>query len=97
MNPMHEPAGPAAPPDDPFAERLRQLSSDLSPGVRGACHFNAGNQAIALGASAADMAEGVGTSDGTVVCAVQAMGFEGMSDLKRALAHALAANPVNPA
>jgi DNA-binding MurR/RpiR family transcriptional regulator len=97
MNPMHEPAGPAEPPADPFAERLRQLGSGLSPGARRVSRFIADNRAIALGASAADLAERVGTSDATVVRAVQAMGFAGMSDLKRALADAFAANPVNPA
>jgi len=94
---MHEPAHSVELVADPFAERLRKCGPGLSPGARRVFRFIADNRAIALGASAAELAERVGTSDATVVRAIQAMGFGGMSDLKRTLADTLAANPVTPA
>jgi DNA-binding MurR/RpiR family transcriptional regulator len=94
---MREPANSAEATADPFAERLRELGPGMSPAARRVSRFIAGNRAIALGASAADLAERVGTSDATVVRAVQAMGFTGMPELKRALADALAGDPANPA
>jgi DNA-binding MurR/RpiR family transcriptional regulator len=94
---MRTPVNPAEATAEPFAERLRELGPGLSPGARRVSRYIADNPAIALGASAADLAERVGTSDATVVRAVQAMGFTGMPELKRALAEALAAKPASPA
>lgn len=93
-NPATNPIGITA---DSLAKRLREVGPDLSPGARRVARFIADNRAIALGASAADLAGRIGTSDATVVRAVQAMGFTGMADLKHALAEALAANSANPA
>jgi DNA-binding MurR/RpiR family transcriptional regulator len=97
MDPLHEPARLAEFAADPFAERLRECGPGLSPGARRVLRFIGDNRAIALRASAAELAERVGTSDATVVRAIQAVGFAGMSDLKRALADTLAVNPVTSA
>jgi DNA-binding MurR/RpiR family transcriptional regulator len=97
MDPLHEPARLAELAADPFAERLRECGPGLSPGARRVLRFIGDNRAIALRASAAELAERVGTSDATVVRAIQAMGFAGMSDLKRTLADTLAVNPVTSA
>lgn len=88
---------PAPTPSESLADRLRQAGTGLSPGARRVARFIADNRAIALGASAADLAERVGTSDATVIRAVQALGFTGMPELKRALAAALAEIPAGPA
>jgi DNA-binding MurR/RpiR family transcriptional regulator len=94
MDPVYASAEPDV---DSFTERLRGLGPSLSPGARRVSRFIENNRAIALGASAADLASRVGTSDATVVRAVQAMGFSGMADLRRALANTLATNQVTPA
>ncbi|MEO3473135.1 hypothetical protein AAFN86_14795 [Roseomonas sp. CAU 1739] len=52
---------------------------------------------LALALSAAELAGRTGTSDATVVRTVKALGFNGLSDLKRALAEAPAAAPTDPA
>lgn len=44
------------------------------------------NRAMVLASSAAQIAAQLGTSDATVIRAVQALGFDGLTDLKQALA-----------
>jgi DNA-binding MurR/RpiR family transcriptional regulator len=82
---------------DTFATRLNDVVQSLPPGMRRVARFISDNRAVSLGASAADLASRTGTSDATVVRTVQAMGFAGMADLKRVLADALMAKPVDPA
>ncbi len=54
------------------------------------------NRVAALAASAAEIAAESGTSDATVVRAVQALGFAGMGDLKQALLAAMAPEGSTP-
>lgn len=82
---------------DPFGERLGAAMPGLSPAARRVARFVADNRPLALSLSAAELATRTGTSDATVVRTVQAMGFGGLPELKRALATALAANPASPA
>jgi DNA-binding MurR/RpiR family transcriptional regulator len=82
---------------DLLAARLKDVAHSLPSGMRRVARFISDNRAVTLGASAANLASRTGTSDATVVRTVQAMGFAGMADLKRALADTLAADPTNPA
>ncbi len=95
---MHKPAADGASSEaDALGMRLRDAAATLSPGAQRIARFIAANRAVALGASAATLAERTGTSDATVVRTVQALGFDGMAELKRALADTLAATPSTPA
>ncbi len=78
-------------PPDAFAERLQ--NGALSPVARRVARFIAENRALALACSAAELAERTGTSDASVVRAVQALGFSGLPELRRALAASLGAGP----
>jgi len=91
------PAVQPAPPTDPFGDRLGAAMPGLSPTARRVARFVAENRPLALSLSAAELATRTGTSDATVVRAVQAMGFGGLPELKRELAAALAASPTTPA
>lgn len=82
---------------DPFGDRLGAALSSLSPAARRVARFLGENRALALALSAAELAGRTGTSDATVVRTVQALGFTGLPELKRALAEALAAGPSDPA
>jgi len=82
---------------DPFGDRLGAALSGLSPAARRVARFLGENRALALALSAAELAGRTGTSDATVVRTVQALGFTGLPELKRALAEALAAGPSDPA
>ena len=76
---------------DPLADRLRDAGPSLSPAALRVARFIAENRVLALASSAADLAARVGTSDATVVRAVQALGFDGLPDLRRTLAVTLGA------
>jgi DNA-binding MurR/RpiR family transcriptional regulator len=71
---------------DGLAERIAARAGDLSPAeARVAAHFlDAGPEAALL--SAAKLAERLGTSDATVVRTAQALGYEGLAELRRAIA-----------
>lgn len=88
---------PQAATTDPFGERLGAALAGLSPAARRVARFLTDNRPLALALSAAELAERTGTSDATVVRTVQALGFAGLPELKRALAEALAAAPTDPA
>jgi len=96
---MANPLSPSArsPAADAFGERLATAIPALSPAARRVARFLNENRALALALSAMELAARTGTSDATVVRAVQALGFAGLPDLKRDLAAALAAPPANPA
>ena len=74
---------------DPLGERLRRRAQSLSPAARRVLELIDRNRATALASSAAELAAMAGTSDATVVRAVQALGFSGLPDLKQALAATL--------
>jgi DNA-binding MurR/RpiR family transcriptional regulator len=71
---------------DPFADRFRAQNQALSPAAHRVARFIDKNRATVLASSAADLAASVGTSDATVVRAVQALGFDGLPELKQVLA-----------
>jgi DNA-binding MurR/RpiR family transcriptional regulator len=74
---------------DFFGERIRAQSRSLSPAAHRVAKFIDQNRARAIASSAAELAASVGTSDATVVRAVQALGFEGLSEMRRTLAVSL--------
>jgi DNA-binding MurR/RpiR family transcriptional regulator len=74
---------------DLFGDRLRRSNGSLSPTTHRVARFIDRNRATVLASSAAQLAVDIGTSDATVVRTAQALGFAGLSDLKRALATAL--------
>jgi DNA-binding MurR/RpiR family transcriptional regulator len=70
-----------------FGARL--ATRRLAPAAARVAAFIDANRATALASSAAELAAAIGTSDATVVRAVQALGFDGLPALKQALARAL--------
>lgn len=80
---------------DLLAERLRDTAAHLSPTARRVARFIQDNRALTLASSAMELAARIGTSDATVVRSVQALGFSGLPELKRALAAGL--EPGTPA
>ena len=70
---------------DRFGERLKNRRASLSPSLLSvADHIDQHRHAI-LGKSALEIANETGTSDATVIRAIQALGFEGLIDLKDTL------------
>lgn len=82
---------------DLFADRLRDLGPTLTPASRRVARFIAENHAVTLGSSALSLTARIGTSDATVVRAIQMLGFTGLPQLKRVLAANLSPNPANAA
>jgi DNA-binding MurR/RpiR family transcriptional regulator len=74
---------------DLFGDRLRATGDTLSPTIRRVLHFIDKNRVMVLASSAAQLAASIGTSDATVVRAVQALGFAGLGDLRQAVATTL--------
>jgi DNA-binding MurR/RpiR family transcriptional regulator len=78
----------------PGRESLTQLlrGSTQRVGVSGrrVLKFVAENRELVLASSAADLGARIGTSDATVVRTIQAAGFAGLGDLKRAILDSLA-------
>lgn len=74
---------------DEFGDTVRRLTGSLSPaGARVASYLDQ-NRAMVLASSALQIAAQLGTSDATVIRSVQALGFDGLPDLKQALAASL--------
>ena len=74
---------------DRFSDAIRRLTPSLSPAVARVASYLDQNRATALASSALQIAAQLGVSDATVIRAVQALGFDGLSDLRRALAASL--------
>jgi DNA-binding MurR/RpiR family transcriptional regulator len=74
---------------DLFGERLRSRDRSLSRAELQVAKFIDQNRATALACSAAQLAAEVGISDATVVRTAQALGFDGLSELRQALAATL--------
>lgn len=74
---------------DLFGERLRACDRSLSRAELLVAKFIDQNRATALAYSAAQLAAEVGISDATVVRTAQALGFDGLSELRQALATTL--------
>ncbi len=71
---------------DVFAERYARNYERLSPAFKRVAAFIDANRIEVMSSSALKLAREIGTSDATVVRAVQALGFEGLYDLRMALA-----------
>jgi len=79
-------------PSPTFAERITASLDSLSPAARrAACYFRDNREEVLI-ASASELAQHAGTSDATVIRTAKALGFSGMSDLRRSLAHELKAD-----
>lgn len=74
---------------DPFGQRVAAAQSSLSPTARRVVRFIDQNRVATLTRSAADLAASTGTSDATVIRTVQALGFDGLSDLRQSLVASL--------
>ncbi len=74
---------------DVFSERLQERGAKLSAAAYRVARFIDQNRPAVLASSAAEIAARIGTSDASVIRAVQALGFSGLPDLKRSLTTAL--------
>jgi DNA-binding MurR/RpiR family transcriptional regulator len=81
---------------DVFSDRVRSAGASLAPAARRVITFIDQNRAAVLATSATDLAARTGTSDATVIRAVQALGFSGLAELRQALLAAIEA-PSSPA
>ncbi len=73
---------------DRLSERLVARSRQLTPALRRVADYINANRQDAMAMSATELGHAIGTSDATVVRAVQALGFSGLRELKQALASA---------
>ncbi len=71
---------------DKFAERLKKRRATLSPSLLAVAEYIDGHRHTVLGKSALEIARETGTSDATVIRAIQKLGFDGLIDLKETLA-----------
>jgi DNA-binding MurR/RpiR family transcriptional regulator len=81
---------------DRLGDRLRGRGRKLSPALQRVALYLDTHRFEAMNNSATELAAAIGTSDATVVRAVQALGFDGLPDLKQTLA-AFFGNSVSPA
>ena len=77
------------PDADLFRQRAAAAQATLPPAARRVISFIEQNRAETLASSAVDLAARIGTSDATVVRAVQALGFAGLGELRKALVPSL--------
>ncbi|NKK71126.1 MurR/RpiR family transcriptional regulator [Rhizobium sophorae] len=70
---------------DRFGERLKNRRGSLSPSLLSVADYIDQHRHAVLGKSALEIAAETGTSDATVIRAIQALGFEGLIDLKDTL------------
>ena len=68
---------------DLFGERLRARAGQLSPRLLAVANYINDNREAVLERTAMEIAVAAGTSDATVVRAVQALGFSGLRELKQ--------------
>ncbi|QWW70675.1 MurR/RpiR family transcriptional regulator [Rhizobium sp. WYJ-E13] len=70
---------------DRFGERLKNRRASLSPSLLSVVDYIDQHRHAVLGKSALEIASETGTSDATVIRAIQALGFEGLVDLRDTL------------
>ncbi len=70
---------------DIFGERFRARAHTLSPGLQAVARYLNDHRERVLESTALEIAAATGTSDATVVRAIQALGFAGLRDLKKTL------------
>jgi DNA-binding MurR/RpiR family transcriptional regulator len=85
---MSEPSPPNA-VSELLDRRIASALQPLSPAALRVVRYLQSNPGLAVTGSAADLARRMGLSDATVIRTVQALGFEGLAELRRALAAAL--------
>jgi DNA-binding MurR/RpiR family transcriptional regulator len=78
-----------AKPNDKLRDRLRARGRELSPSLLRVLEFIDTHRHEAMTKSAVELAAAIGTSDATVIRAVQALGFDGLKELRQVLATAL--------
>jgi DNA-binding MurR/RpiR family transcriptional regulator len=78
-------SGPQEIVEDTFRQRVAAMADTLAPAARRVVQFIDQNRLSVLASSAAQLAASIGTSDATVVRTVQALGFDGLDDLRRTL------------
>lgn len=78
-------------PNDKLSGRIRARARVLSPSLAKVLEFIDKNRDEAMTKSAMELAAAIGTSDATVIRAVQAAGFDGLRELREALATATGA------
>jgi DNA-binding MurR/RpiR family transcriptional regulator len=74
-------------PKDRFGMQLAKKRSSLSPSALNVANFIDTNRHAVLGLSALEIGLETGTSDATVIRAVQTLGFSGLRDLKDTLSN----------
>lgn len=77
-----------AKPHDKLSDRLRARAHALSPSLLRVIEFIDTHRHDAMTKSAMELAAEIGTSDATVIRAIQAIGFDGLRELKQVLATA---------
>ena len=75
---------------DLFSQRLAERGRQLTGAPLRVLRFIDQNRVLTLASSAAELARRTQTSDATVIRAVQALGFDGLPELKQVLSAALA-------
>ena len=89
-SPLRSPPPVAEPtPETLFEHRVRARFAQLAPAAQRVVRYVEENPIAVLSTSAADIAAAVGASDATVIRAVQALGFDGLADLRQALVASL--------
>jgi len=71
---------------DRLSAQLAALEPELPPAVLRVAHYLNRNRVAVLANSAAELAVMIGTSDATVVRTVQALGFQGLGELRQSIA-----------
>ncbi|MDR3717863.1 MAG: MurR/RpiR family transcriptional regulator [Bryobacteraceae bacterium] len=74
---------------DRLSAQLAALEAELPPAVLRVAHYLNRNRVAVLANSAAELAAMIGTSDATVVRTVQALGFQGLGELRQSIATSL--------
>lgn len=72
--------------EDPLAARLQAKETEMPPAMLRVAHYISRNKVAVLANSAAELAGLIGTSDATVIRTVQALGFQGLADLRQLIA-----------
>ena len=85
----------ASPPPDRLSIRLRSRAANLSPKLRKVAAFFDESRKDVLDLSALEIGGLIGVSDATVVRAARALGFSGLTELKKAIAGTLGAAPTH--
>jgi DNA-binding MurR/RpiR family transcriptional regulator len=77
---------------DRLSAQLEALQAELPPAVLRVAHYLSRNRVAVLANSAAELAAMIGTSDATVVRTVQALGFQGLGELRLSIAASIGGN-----